>query len=126
MPEKSTDYTPTVCVDLDGVLNLYRGWKGPDHWPDPRPGAKAFLSSLLEEGYAVVIFTTRSLMGTAMWLYTHQFPWEQLEIANVKPPAVAYIDDRAIRFNGNFTAAFHELRHFKAHWEADTEQPASA
>ncbi|MFW6086762.1 MAG: hypothetical protein ACODAG_06115 [Myxococcota bacterium] len=117
------DYKPTVCVDLDGVLNLYRGWKGEDHWPGPRPGAKAFIEALLEDGYEVVVFTTRSMMRTAMWLYTHQFPWEQLEVSNVKPPAVAYIDDRAILFRGNFPAALQQLRHFKAHWEPEDDRP---
>jgi hypothetical protein len=32
-----------VCVDFDGVLAEYTGWKGPDHLGAPRAGAKHFL-----------------------------------------------------------------------------------
>ena len=31
---------PIVCVDLNGVLDAYTGWKNADHWDPPRPGAR--------------------------------------------------------------------------------------
>lgn len=40
-----------VCVDLNGVLDSYTGWKHAGHWDPPRPGAGAFLRSLTERGF---------------------------------------------------------------------------
>jgi hypothetical protein len=40
-------------------------------------------------------------------------------VTDTKPPAVAYIDDRGIRFNGNFDAVFEELLNFKVFWERE-------
>ena len=48
-----------VCVDLNGVLDSYAGWRGAEHWDPPRAGAEAFLQSLRVNGFRIVIFTTR-------------------------------------------------------------------
>jgi len=45
----------TVCIDLNGVLDMYSGWKGEGHMDPPRPGADGFLAELAEN-YRVVIF----------------------------------------------------------------------
>src|SRR5436309_3727667 len=57
--ESAADARPIVCVDLNGVLDAYAGWQGPEHWDAPRPGAEAFLRALSERGFRVVVFTTR-------------------------------------------------------------------
>jgi hypothetical protein len=49
---------PIVCVDLNGVLDAYTGWKHADHWDAPRAGAHEFLRALTERGFDVVVFTT--------------------------------------------------------------------
>jgi len=49
----------SVCVDLDGVLAQYDGWKGVEHIGDPIPGAVQFTKKL-QEVARVVIFTTRT------------------------------------------------------------------
>ena len=36
---------PIICVDLDGVLNSFDGWKGADFFHPPRPGAREFLQN---------------------------------------------------------------------------------
>ena len=41
-----SDDRPIVCVDLDGVLNDYDGWKGADYFHPPRPGAREFSQQL--------------------------------------------------------------------------------
>jgi len=112
-----TDERPTVCVDLDGVLNTYDGWRGPDHYPPPRPGARDFLEQLFLRGYRVVILTTRDIDKTWTWLREHDMGLFVAYVTNEKPPAVAYIDDRAIRFRGDFEATLAELEGFRAHWE---------
>ena len=98
----------TVCVDLDGVLAFYNGWKGVDHIGDPRPGAVEFTRalSLIAD---VVIFTTRCneemnrpekahllVNRVKAWLDLHGFQYADVYAGQGKPIAAAYIDDRAI------------------------------
>ena len=40
-------------------------------------------------------------------------------MTRVKPGAVAYIDDRSIRFDGNYHKVLYELERFKTHWEKE-------
>ncbi len=48
----------TVCVDLDGVLAAYDGWKAVDHIGEPIPGAQEFTRELSER-FKVIIYTSR-------------------------------------------------------------------
>jgi len=48
----------TVCVDMDGVLATYHGWRGVEEIGDPLPGAVEFTKKLAEK-FDIVIFTTR-------------------------------------------------------------------
>lgn len=99
----------TVCVDLDGVLAQYDGWKGVEHIGDPIPGAREFLSALKALPAKVVIHTTRTntmsnqgVPGTKLlflveeWLKKHDMPHDTVATAEGKPLAVAYVDDRAV------------------------------
>ena len=102
----------TICVDLDGVLCSWAdGWKGPHIFGDPIPGAKEFLEKLRAIG-EVVIHTSRCWGGwvekddrrsywdikhsIAAWLEDHDLPYDRIHTDAGKPPAVAYIDDRAV------------------------------
>ena len=38
-------------------------------------------------------------------------------VTDKKPPAFAYIDDRAICFQGDYGKTLDQLEAFKAHWE---------
>lgn len=107
----------SVYVDLNGVLDLYDGWKGPDHFPPPRPGAREFLETLVAEGFTPYVFTTMHAGKTRQWLQEHGLADLVRDVTNVKGPAVAYIDDRAIPFRGNFNDVLSQLRTFRAHWE---------
>ena len=108
---------PLACVDLNGVLDAYTGWKHADHWDPPRPGARAFLEALRGKGFDIVVFTTRHPTGVRQWLRTHGLYDLVGAVTRRKPPAHVFIDDRAIRFNGDFDAAVREAAAFKAHWE---------
>lgn len=107
----------TVCVDLDGVLNTYDGWKGEEHFAAVRPGAIAFVNALLDR-YDVVVLTTRPREATRLWLQQQGFP-SSLKVTDVKPPALVYLDDRAMTFDGSFDGLVGRIVAFKAHWERE-------
>jgi len=112
----------TVAVDFDGVVHAYsKGWHDGTIYDEPNPGALDALRLLMRH-YAVFIHTTRDPHDVAAWLRVHGFEcltwlsrWAQfwntqgvLLITSRKLPAIAYIDDRAIRFT-NWTQALGEL-----------------
>lgn len=108
---------PLVCVDLNGVLDAYTGWKHPDHWDPPRPGARAFLEALRSNGFDIVVFTTRHPTGVRKWLREHGLADLVGAVTRRKPPAHAFVDDRAVCFRGSFDEALKQVVAFKAHWE---------
>ena len=108
---------PKVCVDFDGVLNTYDGWQGEDKLFNPRVGAREFLQALSFYPYSVVIFTTRDEEKIWKWLEVHGLDEYVDGVTNIKEGALAYIDDRAICFDGDYDKTFRELNDFKAHWE---------
>jgi beta-phosphoglucomutase-like phosphatase (HAD superfamily) len=109
---------PIVCVDLNGVLDAYTGWKHADHWDSPRPGAEAFLRALTERGFDVVVFTTRHHAQVRRWLQQHGLLAYVSGVTRRKPPAHVFVDDRAVCFRGDFDETLDKIVHFKAHWEA--------
>lgn len=104
-----------VAVDFDGVLNTYNGWKGEDALFQPREGAIEFLRQLWAE-YDIVIHTTRDPQRVWEWLETYWMNHLVHLVTNVKPPAVAYVDDRAVRFEGDYDATLAAITAL-AHWE---------
>lgn len=110
-------FKPRIVLDFDGVLHSYAsGWKGADVIPDPpTEGAQFFVSLLLESGYDVIIQSTRAATpqganAIAEWLIEHDFPIPYQDaiadprraytITAEKLPALVYLDDRALRFEG--------------------------
>jgi hypothetical protein len=105
-----------VCVDFDGVLNNYSGWKGETELYTPRTGVKEFMGNLRKD-YRVVVFTTRDNEKVREWLEKYDILYD--DITSTKQGAVCYIDDRALKFNGDFNETLIELSDFKTHWEQD-------
>ena len=103
----------TVAVDFDGVIHRYsRGWQDGSIYDEPIEGAFSALHLLMKD-FAVFIHTTRNPHQVADWIETRSaIPcaaqvndgmefWNvqgELLVTNRKLPAVAYIDDRGIRF----------------------------
>jgi hypothetical protein len=115
----------TVAVDFDGVIHAYsKGWHDGTIYDQPMPGALAALVKLLGQ-YSVMIFTTRRPAQVCRWFETVDLGvpvvadsddelsefWDdrsRILVTNRKLPAVAYIDDRAIRFE-NWDQALVDL-----------------
>ena len=96
----------TLAIDFDGVLHRYsKGWQGGKIYDPPIEGAVEAYFKLMDEGYNLIVFTTReNLDDVRQWMHKHfDFEkrighfWEPI-ITNKKPMALAYIDDRAVRF----------------------------
>ena len=117
MTDHTRDDAPIACVDLNGVLDAYTGWKGAEHFDPPRPGAREFLEALGRRGYRVVIFTTRFDQDVWRWLRTHGLDQLIAGVTDRKPAAHVFVDDRAVCFRGDFGATLREIDAFAAHWE---------
>lgn len=106
----------TVAVDFDGVINKYKGWDGENDLSVPQSGVKYFLEELNKE-YSVIIFTARDTDKVEEWFKKYELDKYILHITNMKPRAVAYIDDRAINYDGNYKKVLNKLKEFKTWWE---------
>lgn len=102
---------PKLLVDFDGVLHAYRrGWADGTAYDEPNPGARDAIDDLLAAGYNVVVFSTRDADQIHHWLGYQGFP--DLRVTNVKEPAVALIDDRAVHFTDWPTALAEVAQRF--------------
>ncbi len=94
----------TICVDFDGVIHKYsEGYKDGTLYDAEMPGAGNAIRKLIGSGYEIVIFTARhtsQFKEIRTWLKKFIGPvhTSKMKITNIKPPAIAYIDDRGIRF----------------------------
>lgn len=101
-------WLPRVLVDFDGVIHGYsHGWLDGSTYDPPKPGAAQALAEMEDDGYEVVVFSTRD--QAAIEAYLQQWGFPAYRVTNVKEAAVAQIDDRAIRFE-NWTQSLADLR----------------
>lgn len=101
-------WAPRIVVDFDGVLHSYStGWVDAETIPDPPvPGAQSWVDDMLTAGWDVVIVSTRARepggrRAIVEWLLRHEFA-VGLKVQHDKPPALVYLDDRAMRFDGSW------------------------
>jgi len=105
-----------IYIDFDGVLNNYNGWKSNSEFFEPKSGVKEFLKKL-SQSYEIYIFTARNPRSVEMWLDKYNMLHYVSHITNTKEPAYAYIDDRAIKFDGNYSHLLVDLENFKPYWK---------
>jgi hypothetical protein len=107
----------TVCLDFDGVLHSYRsGWCGAEIIPDPPIHGTRQAIARLRELYRVVVHSTRcgspeGRQAVIDWLRRNGIVVD--EVCEHKPPALVYVDDRAIRFRGDWDKMLDEIREFR-------------
>ncbi len=106
----------TILIDLDGVLNTYKGKYDENKLPDIRLGAREFVEELNKD-YDLILFTTRNSLGASRWLMENKIDKYFKNVTNVKIPAYLYLDDRAIGFNGDYKKTLEQIEDFKVYWK---------
>jgi len=71
----------------------------------------------LAQNYSLKLFTNRNPKLAKNWLIENKIDKYFLEVTNVKGPAILYIDDRALTFNGDFNETLAQVNTFKTFWE---------
>jgi adenylylsulfate kinase len=116
----------TICIDFDGVIAQYDGEFEQDKFGEPVAGVKSALKVLKENGYTIIIFTTRKPTAKfKKYLEDNEIVYDainenpdQPEGTNEgKPLADIYLDDRAICFDGNWRWALERIASFKPYCE---------
>ena len=107
----------TLMIDLDGVLNTYKGLYEENHISPIREGAVEFLEKL-SKNFLLVLFTSRVMELAHKWTSEHKVEKYFSKITNIKEPSYLIIDDRCVRFNGDFDAVIEDIRSFKV-WYRD-------
>lgn len=109
----------TVVFDFDGVVHSYiSGWKGKNVVSDPPvDGFEIALKEIYSAGYKIAIVSSRcdTVDGrTAIWNWLKEYEMDKYVdvVCAEKPPAVVYIDDRAICFDGHPETLLDQIKNF--------------
>ena len=101
-----------VLIDLDGVLNEYRGIYDEEKIPELKFGAREFLLNLSNK-YSVKLFTTRNRLLTSKWIINNNLDGFIEDVTNIKEPCWLYVDDRCVKFDGDFSMLQNKIDNFK-------------
>ena len=102
----------TILIDLDGVLNEYDGKFDEKFIPPIKKGAKKFLEDL-SENFEIKLFTTRNKILASKWLIENNIDLLFNDITNTKDLAWLYIDDRCLKFEGDYSSLKEQINVFK-------------
>ena len=123
---------PTACVDLDGTILVYDGWRGVGKFGAVIPGAKEALIALKDQGWKIIIHTCRYEEEMIRhYLRSEGVPCDEVNhnsdimapaSGEGKPFADVYFDDRDVCYYRGFVFegffAGYE-RDFRALYSAD-------
>lgn len=111
----------TIVFDFDGVISRYeKGWQGLENINEkPVYGIKETIDKLSKE-YRIVILSSRCATEEGRkvlesWLDKNYIFYDLL--TDKKPQAFAYIDDRAICFDGNPRTLIEDIKKLNPWYE---------
>lgn len=108
-----------IMIDFDGVIHKYtKGFQDGSVYDDVVEGSSEKIKKLKELGFEIVIFTTRVSPENSSdsenqkklvedYLNKNNIPFDH--ITSEKLGALAYIDDNAIEFKGNWFSMFEYI-----------------
>lgn len=117
------DKKKTICIDFDGVLADYSEG-GKDKFGDMVPNADNGTAILKKKGYRIIIYTTRPVTDALKnWLKENKITYDYINENPDQPKdapidkgckivADIYLDDRGIRFRGNWEWVMREIAEF--------------
>lgn len=114
-------FSRTLAVDFDGVIAEYDGWKGRGVLGMPRKDVLDALRQLNEEGWKIVVHTTRGSREIASYLSRHGIPHHEINCNSdyttlgTKPVADVYWDDRALTYSGDARRDIVLIRGFRTY-----------
>ncbi len=120
LPDGTKLTWPIVCVDFDGVLAEYHGYQTMHEQFPPLKGTggRNLLYCLHHYEYTVVIHSARPKAEIEAWRARHDLAEFVSLVTSEKVPAVAYVDDRAVRFHPSMsTSEILDAIKEPAHWE---------
>lgn len=112
----------TVCVDVDGTLAEYQGWKSYTQVGAPIKSMVGTLRAIIASRPSVYIIVHTCRVTTVdnkiipaavetltRWLKTHEVPYDEIWMGTGKPYANVYIDDMAANPNcGECRSRFYD------------------
>ena len=110
----------TVICDFDGTISEWGDYPEPG---PPTPGVKEALQALKDQGYEIIILSSRTSDVMSKhpidkemekrrmeeYLNKHEIPYDMVSKGD-KPPAQFYIDDRGIAFDGNWKEVLDRIK----------------
>ena len=102
----------TILIDLDGVLNSYEGNYNENEIPMLKQGAFEFLRDI-SKLYKVKIFTNRNLLLVSKWILENRLDKFIDDVTNIKELNYLIVDDRCIKFDGNYKILKTEIEKFR-------------
>ena len=115
----------TFAFDFDGVVSKYDGiFRGDEKMDRPRPEVVKAIKILKQQGYKVLIYSTRSTNVLKEYCKKYKIPVDYFnnnpnyKTGNPgKPVASVYVDDRAICYTGQSAKELvKELNDFKVYY----------
>jgi hypothetical protein len=104
---------PTICLDFDGVLHGYsQGWHDGTIYDPPTPGSVAAVRRLYDHGYNLVVCSCRASAPKQredIRAYVRKHYGIIVTVSDTKPPAVVYIDDRAVEYRGDWDEVLEKV-----------------
>ncbi len=111
----------TICIDFDGVIYPNMRYAGTAILNEkPIEKAKESLKKLSEQ-YKIIIHSSRfnddnGYKAVLEWLEKYEFNYE---VSRYKPTAHIYLDDRGVRFDGDWNKAIEDIENFTQWQEED-------